>query len=106
MLTTWPWLPVKTMKPFWFALCAAEAFRVDVTLQDWVAPGAVVNAAGSAASRPSRPTTDGVYASDFEPTLVALRETVCDPAMSPIAIDAELRFDPSIAGSGPVYRPW
>ena len=51
---------------------------------------------------PGRPVVENVYFSDFEPTLVAVRLTVCAPAMSPIAIDAELRSDASSGVTLPV----
>ena len=40
---------------------------------------------------PVRPLTAALYVSVCEPTFVTVRVTVCDPARSPIAIDAWLR---------------
>jgi len=90
------------MKPFEYAFSAAVVRR-NVTVQGVTEPGAAVNdVTDGVTDRPGRPVVENVYVSLFEPTLVAERETVCEPARSPIAMDAEFRSDASIAGPGPV----
>ena len=43
-----------------------------------------------------------MYVSEAEPTLVTVRGTVCEPAMSPMAIEAEFRSLASSVAPGPV----
>ena len=77
--------------------------EVNVTVHDVFEPGVAVNDVTDGVTWiPGRPVVENVYVSDFEPTLSAVRLTVCAPGRSPIAIDAELRSEASIAGSGPV----
>src|SRR5215203_2268514 len=96
ILTTWPWPPVQTMKPFEYVLSGAVVRR-NVTVHGVTDPGAAVNEVSDGVTvRPDRPSVENVYVSELEPTLVAERETVCEPARSPIAIDATFRSDASI----------
>ena len=96
--TLWPLSPVQTMKPFEYVSSGVPVFR-NVTVHGVLEPGAAVNeVTDGVAWIPARPSVENVYFSDFEPTLFAVRLTVWAPAMSPIAIDAELRSDASIGG--------
>src|SRR5712691_7542286 len=96
ILTTWPLFPIHKMKPFVYASRGAVVLR-NVTVQGVTEPGAAVkDVTDGVTVRPARPVYENVYVSDCEPTLVAERETVCEPARSPIAIDAEFRSEASI----------
>src|SRR5215218_5128705 len=106
IFTTWPWSPVHTMKPLEYVPSGAVVRR-NVTVHGVANPGAAVNdVTDGVTKRPGRPVVENVYVSVADPTLVAVRETVCDPARSPIAIDGRLRSDASIAGPGPLYSFW
>jgi hypothetical protein len=92
------------MKPFEYVFSGVPVFR-NRTVHGVLEPGAAVNdVTDGVAEMPGSPVVENVYVSDLEPTLSAVRLTVWAPGMSPIAMDAEFRFDASIAGSGPVYR--
>src|SRR5437870_869044 len=97
------------MKPFWYEPSGAVV-RKNVTVQGVTEPGAAVNdVADGVTLRPPRPVYENVYVSDTLPTLVADRGTVCEPAMSPIAIDAWFRSLASsfgIDGMDEQQRPW
>src|SRR6266498_3120510 len=107
ILTTWPWSPVQTMKPFEYAFSAAVVRR-NVTVHGVTERGAAVNdVTDGVTDKPGRPVVENVYVSLVEPTLVAERANVCEPARSPIAIDAEFRSEASIAvTAGSLYSFW
>src|SRR4051812_26661759 len=106
IFTIWPLSPVHTTKPFEYAFSGAVVRR-NVTVHGVAEPGAAVNDDTDGVTvRPGRPVLENAYVSDCEPTLVAVRETVCEPARSPTAIDAEFRFDASSDGPAPEKRPW
>ncbi len=66
--------------------------RRNVTPNCVCEPGAAVNEATDGVTvMPVSPLTENVYVSEAEPTLLAVRVTVCEPARSPIAIDATFR---------------
>src|ERR687897_3393127 len=89
--TTWPLSPVQVTKPCWYTPIGADVRR-NVTLNCVDEPGAAANeATDGVAVMPVRPLTANEYVSDCEPTLFAVRVTVCEPARSPIAIDAWFR---------------
>ena len=114
MRTTWPLSPVHLIEPVWNVPRAAAAVRVNVTDHGMDAFGLIAKVGVDGVTViPVSPSTEKVYVSDCEPTLFAVLVTACDPARSPIEIEARLRLlgsiEPNPAGgaaqSGPVSWP-
>src|SRR5262245_58831955 len=66
--------------------------RVKVTVNDLLCPRRSVSVDGwTLTLKPGRPVVVAVYVAEPGPTFVTVRVTVCEPARSPIVIDARFR---------------
>src|ERR1044071_8667882 len=100
MRATWPLSPVRVMKPFAYALNAAET-SVKSTVYVCAWPGASVKEDGDTVTfRPVRPDTLAVYVSVLSVTFVTVRWRVSAPARAPIAIDGRFSSFGRIARLG------